>query len=65
MNPILELKGGMRPVKNEGGGGGVSFPKDFRFHVSAVDRLIARLTKVHQYWSSADRGIAKALVNVH
>ena len=65
MNPILELKGGMRPVKNEGGGGGVSFPKDFHFHVSAVDRLIERLTEVHQYWSSADRGISKALVNVH
>ena len=65
MNPILELKGGMRPVKNEGGAGGVSFPKDFHFHVSAVDRLIERLTEVHRYWSSVDRGIAKALVNVH
>ena len=63
--PILELKGGMRPVRNEGGGGGVSFPKDFHFHVSAVDRLIERLTEVQQYWSSVDRGIAKALVNVH
>ena len=62
--PILELKGGMRPVKNEGGGGGVSFPKNFHFNVSAVDRLIKRLTEVHQYWS-VDRGIAKALVNVH
>lgn len=62
--PILELKGGMRPVKNEGGGGGVSFPKKFHFNVSAVDWLIERLTEVHQYWS-VDRGIAKALVNVH
>ena len=62
--PILELKGGMRPVKNEGGGGGVSFPKKFHFNVSVVDWLIERLTEVHQYWS-VDRGIAKALVNVH
>ena len=49
MNPILELKGGMRPMKNEGGGGGVSFPKDFHFHVSAVDQLIARLREVRRY----------------
>ena len=59
--PILELKGGMRPVKNEGGGGGVSFPKKFHFNVSAVDWLIERLTEVHQYWS-VDRGIAIVII---
>ena len=64
MNPILELKGGMRPVKNEGGGGGVSFPKDFSFDVSKLEWLIDRLEQVHKYWS-VSRGIDKALVNIH
>lgn len=64
MNPILELKGGMRPVKNENGGGGVSFPKDFSFSVAKLKWLIDRLKVVQKYWS-IDRGIEKALVNVH
>lgn len=64
MNPILELKGGMRPVKNENSGGGVSFPKDFSFSVSKLEWLIDRLKSVQKYWS-VDRGIDKALVNVH
>ena len=64
MNPILELKGGMRPVKNENGGGGVSFAKDFSFAVSKLEWLIGRLVSVQKYWS-VDRGIDKALVNVH
>lgn len=64
MNPLLELKGGMRPVKNENGGGGVSFAKDFSFSVSMLEWLIGRLASVQKYWS-ADRGIDKALVNVH
>lgn len=64
MNPILELKGGMRPVKNPNGGGGVSFPKDFSFVVSKLERLIERLELVRKYWS-VSRGIDKALVNIH
>lgn len=64
MNPILELKGGMRPVRNPNGGGGVSFSKDFSFGVSKLERLIDRLKRVHKYWS-VSRGIDKALVNIH
>lgn len=64
MNPILELKGGMRPVRNPNGGGGVSFSKDFSFGVSKLERLIDRLEQVHKYWS-VSRGIDKALVNIH
>lgn len=64
MNPILELKGGMRPVKNENGGGGVNFAKDFTFEVTKLEWLIGRLAKVRDYWTES-RGVDKALVNIH
>lgn len=64
MNPILELKGGMRPVTNKNKGGGFTFDKNFFLHVSSVGNLINSLKDVYTYWST-NRGIAKALVNVH